>query len=70
MNNTYTAVIQQDGDWWIGWVIEVPGANAQEKTKDELLESLKLAVKDILEVQRENALRKAAPNQQQVLISV
>jgi predicted RNase H-like HicB family nuclease len=70
MNNTYTAVIQQDGDWWIGWVIEVPGANAQEKTKDELLESLKLAVKDILEVQRENALRKAAPNQQQILISV
>ena len=70
MSQTYTAVVKQDGDWWIGWVIEVPGANAQEKTKDELLESLKLAVKDILEVQRENALRKAAPNQQQILISV
>lgn len=48
MNNTYAAVIEQDGDWWIGRVIEFPGANAQEKTKDELLESLKLAAKDIL----------------------
>lgn len=62
MNSTYTAVIQQDGDWWIGWVVEVPGANGQERTRDELLESLKLAVKDTLEIDRENALQKAPPN--------
>jgi len=33
MQQTYTAVIKQDGDWWIGWVEEVPGANAQESTR-------------------------------------
>ena len=70
MTNTYTAIIQQDGDWWIGWVVEVPGANAQEKTKSELLESLKLAVKDILEIQNENAMRNALPGHQRVMISL
>jgi predicted RNase H-like HicB family nuclease len=55
MNNRYTAIVKQDGDWWIGWVEEVPGANAQERTREELLTSLKEAVKDILELNREEA---------------
>ena len=25
----YTAVVKQHGDWWLGWVAEVPGVNAQ-----------------------------------------
>ena len=25
MNNQYTAVIQSDGAWWIGWLEEIPG---------------------------------------------
>jgi predicted RNase H-like HicB family nuclease len=70
MSNTYTAVIQKDGDWWIGWVIEVPGANAQEKTKNELLDSLKIAIKDILEIQNENAMQRALPGHQKVPISL
>ncbi len=39
MTNVYTAVIKQ-GDWWIGWIEEVPGVNCQEKTHDELKETL------------------------------
>ncbi len=37
MESTYTAIIQQDNGWWIGWIEEVPGVNAQEATKEELL---------------------------------
>ena len=37
MNQTYTAFIQQRGDWWIGWIEEIPSVNCQEKTREELL---------------------------------
>ena len=50
MKAEFTAMIQRDGDWWLGWVEEIPGANAQEKTKEELIESLKETVIDILEL--------------------
>ena len=54
--NEYTAIIQQSGDWWIGWVAEVPGALAQEATREELLESLESALKDMLELNREDTI--------------
>ena len=41
MNQTYTALIQQRGDWWIGWIEEIPGVNCQEKTREELLDTLR-----------------------------
>lgn len=50
VNNTYTAIIQRNGDWWIGWVKEVSGVNAQERTREEPLVSLRLALADILEL--------------------
>lgn len=37
----FTAVVKQDGEWWLGWVGEVPGVNAQEPTREALLASLK-----------------------------
>ena len=37
--NKYTAIIKQEGDWWIGWIQEVPGMNCQEATRDGLLET-------------------------------
>ena len=46
MSNSYTAVIQQDGDWWIGWVEEVPGVNCQEATREELVESLTITLRE------------------------
>lgn len=42
----YTAVIKNTDEWWIGWIEEVPGVNCQERTRDELLESLKDALKE------------------------
>jgi predicted RNase H-like HicB family nuclease len=47
-NNVYKAVIKQDGDWWIGWIEEVPGVNCQEATREELLESLKITLQEAL----------------------
>jgi predicted RNase H-like HicB family nuclease len=62
MANTYTAIMKQDGDWWIGWIEEVPGVNCQEKTREDLLESLSITLKEALEFNREEAIRAAAPD--------
>jgi hypothetical protein len=44
----YRAVIKKSGKWWIGWLIDLPGVNAQEKTKDSLIESLRIGAEDML----------------------
>lgn len=55
-HGNFTAVISKQGEWWVGFVEEVSGVNAQEKTKEALMESLKCALKDIIELQREDLL--------------
>ena len=70
MQNAYTALTKQDGDWWIGWIEEVPGVNCQERTKEELLESLRVTLKEALEFNREDALRAAELNYQEELVQV
>ena len=52
MNAEYTAIVKQDGDWWVGWIEEVPGVNCQEATRTELLESLRLTLLEALELNR------------------
>ena len=59
MNNNYTAVIKQDGKWWIGWIEEVPGVNSQGATREELIANLREALGEAVEMNREEA-RKAA----------
>ena len=44
----FRAMIKKSGKWWIGWLIDLPGVNAQEKTQEELLESLKIGAEDLL----------------------
>ncbi len=70
MNNVYTAVIKQDGNWWIGWVEEVPGVNCQEPSRDELLESLKVTLREALEFNRQDALAAAGRSYQMERIAV
>jgi predicted RNase H-like HicB family nuclease len=55
MGTNYTAVIQQKGDWWIGWVEEVPGVNSQAQTREELLDNLRDALEEALEMNRAEA---------------
>jgi predicted RNase H-like HicB family nuclease len=59
MNRHFTAVIKQDGGWWIGWVQEIPGVNSQGKTRAELLKNLRSALKEALEFNRQDALAAA-----------
>jgi predicted RNase H-like HicB family nuclease len=42
------AIIKKSGEWWIGWLVDLPGVNAQEKTKKEVLESWRIGAEDIL----------------------
>ncbi len=56
MHTDYTAVIKQSGDWWVGWVEEIPGVNCQEKTHDELLASLRITLREALEFNRQDAI--------------
>ena len=71
MTQTYTAMIQQSDGWWIGWVQEIRGINCQERTKEELLDSLKSVVEDMLEVNRKVAIQRAEEGEYQtVSISV
>ena len=66
MATGYTAIVKRDGEWWIGWVEEVPGVNAQERSKEELLISLQEALKDILEQNREEARKVAISDYEEV----
>ncbi len=45
----YRAVIKQTEGWWIGWLIDLPGVNAQEKTREALLESLRIGAQEMVE---------------------
>ena len=57
MSSTYTAVIKQDADWWIGWIEEVPGVNCQEPSREELLKSLRETLAEAIELNRADALK-------------
>ena len=57
MHNEFTAIIERDGEWFISYCPEVPGANGQGRTIDECRESLTEAISLILEDRREDALR-------------
>ena len=59
MKDAYTAVIKKSGDWWIGWIEEVPGVNCQEPSKKELLQSLQATLREAVELNRREALEAA-----------
>ena len=70
MNQSYTAVVKQDGEWWIGWIEEVPGVNCQESTREELLESLRSALGEALEMNRADAKEAAGKGYEELQIGV
>lgn len=57
MHNEFTAIVERDGEWYIAYSPEIPGANGQGKTKQECLESLTDAIALILEDRRQEGLR-------------
>ena len=68
MKNEYTAVVQQDGPWWIGWIEEIPGVNSQGETRDELMENLQSALTEALAMNRSDARQAAAEGFEEVRI--
>ena len=68
--NKYTAVVKNEGDWWIGWVEEVPGVNCQERTREALLESLRVTLDEALEFNRQDAKAAAGHNFEEAMIAV
>ena len=68
MQNSYTAVVKKDGDWWIGWIEEITGVNCQEKSKETLLETLKITLEEALQYNREEAIRAAESNYTEELL--
>lgn len=69
MAESYTAVIQQSDDWWIGWVEEIPGVNSQGKTREELMDNLRSALQEALELNRADALAACEGDYEEVSIS-
>ena len=70
MNTSYTAVIREDAGWWIGWVEEVPGVNCQETSRQELVESLKVTLREALEFNRSDAITAAGDDYEELAIGV
>jgi predicted RNase H-like HicB family nuclease len=69
MATSYSAVVQQHGEWWIGWIEEVPGVNSQAQTRDELLDNLRDALEEALEMNRAEARAAATGTYEEVSIS-
>ena len=57
LRDEFTAIIERDGDWYVGYCAEIPGANGQGRTKEEARASLAEAIALILEDRREDAWR-------------
>jgi predicted RNase H-like HicB family nuclease len=53
---SFTALVKQDGRWWIGWIEEIPGVNSQGRTRDELIENLHSALSEAIEMNRAAAV--------------
>ena len=68
--STYTAVVKQDGDWWIGWVEEVPGVNAQERTREGILVSLKAVLQKALEMNHAEARAAAGSSYEELALAL
>jgi hypothetical protein len=66
----YTAVIKQSGEWWIGWIEEVPGVNCQEPTREELIDTLGITLREALELNRADALSAATDGFEEIRIAV
>ena len=69
MLQPYTALIRQSEGWWIGWIQEVRGVTCQERTRDELLDTLKITLREILEFDKSGSSRRTESESEKVKFS-
>jgi hypothetical protein len=70
MHQEFTAVIKHEGEWWIGWIEELPGVNCQEATREELVKTLSVTLREALEFNRADALSAAGDTYFEAKIAV
>ena len=70
MKHEFTAIIERDGEWYIAYCPEIPGANGQGHTREEARASLAEAIALILEDRREDALRGLPADAEQDTVTV
>lgn len=68
IGSSYSAVIQQDGQWWIGWIEEIPGVNSQGATREKLVRNLREALSEAIALNRENAREAAGASYEEIAI--
>jgi predicted RNase H-like HicB family nuclease len=68
LRNEFTAIVEQDGPWYIAHCAEVPGANGQGATREECLANLRAAITLVLEHRRKESLRALPPEARQELV--
>ena len=59
MAHAWTAVISHEEGWWVGWIAEIPGVNAQERSREQLLASLTDVLREALELNRRDTMAQA-----------
>ena len=66
---TYTALIRKSEGWWIGWILEVRGVTCQERTRSELLDTLKITLREALEFDTPEASRRTESEVEEIKVS-
>ena len=70
MDTQYTAIVKRQGDWWIGWIEEVAGVNCQERTRKDLLQTLRVTLQEAIEFNRQEAKGSAGTEYEEERIAV
>lgn len=68
MNSNFTAIIKQSGNYWIGWIKEIPGVNCQEISREMLTDTLRITLNEAIELNVEEALSIVGDNYEEELI--
>ena len=70
MSCAYSAVIRQSDGWWIGWIREVAGVNAQARTREQLLDDLAAALREALDLNCRDAEAAMPADYERVIIQL
>jgi len=70
MRNEFTAIVERDGQWYVTYCPEIPGANGQGTSREDALEGLRDAVALILEDRREDGLRGVPDDADRTVVTI
>jgi predicted RNase H-like HicB family nuclease len=70
MHNEFTAIVEQDGPWYVAYCAEVPSANGERRSREECQANLREAITLILDHRREESLCALPPDAKQELVAI